>query len=256
MNKVVEVEGLRRARLVRARLLQWRLLSRRRPPARWFGSSSGNTGPAATCTASTSSSTSSSSTNSSSSSAFLENEYPKSRFAFTYCHHRQLRRPSFFASSSVSSSSTTATPTSNEEEQEALSQLSDFASGCPELLELIFHYVRSRELRACSVAGKAFKYQLDCQETWRQLYFLRFHAAFGLYTNWKFLYIQRDERCDRIRTWRAYFEAGRRGAALAAAAAAAAATGGIGAGGSGVITTPSAPLIALELAYHQQGGYE
>lgn len=32
----VEVEYLKRAFLVKRRLLQWRLLSRRRPPARWF----------------------------------------------------------------------------------------------------------------------------------------------------------------------------------------------------------------------------
>ena len=36
MNRV-ELQGLRASRLVKARLLQWRLLSRRRPPARWFG---------------------------------------------------------------------------------------------------------------------------------------------------------------------------------------------------------------------------
>lgn len=54
----------------------------------------------------------------------------------------------------------------------------------------IFHYVRSRELRAVTLLGRAFKYQLDCQEIWRQLYFLRFSTAFGKFKSWKVLYIQ------------------------------------------------------------------
>lgn len=54
----------------------------------------------------------------------------------------------------------------------------------------IFHYVRSRELRAVTLLGRAFKYQLDCQEIWRQLYFLRFSTAFGKFKSWKILYIQ------------------------------------------------------------------
>lgn len=44
MNRV-ELQGLRASRLVKARLLQWRLLSRRRPPARWFGGGGGNVEP-------------------------------------------------------------------------------------------------------------------------------------------------------------------------------------------------------------------
>lgn len=97
--------------------------------------------------------------------------------------------------------------------------------------------MRSRELRAVTLLGRAFKYQLDCQEIWRQLYFLRFSTAFGKFKSWKLLYIQvrrsvdrlyglvcafcihthpesniymqRDERCDRIKTWRAFFERSR-----------------------------------------------
>lgn len=43
MNRV-ELQGLRASRLVKARLLQWRLLARRRPPARWFGGAGGGSG--------------------------------------------------------------------------------------------------------------------------------------------------------------------------------------------------------------------
>lgn len=39
---MIEVERLKRSMLVRARLLQWRLRARRRPPARWFCGGAGN----------------------------------------------------------------------------------------------------------------------------------------------------------------------------------------------------------------------
>lgn len=83
------------------------------------------------------------------------------------------------------------------------------SSSSYDLHDQIFHYVRSRELRAVTVVGRPFKYELDCQEIWRSLYFLRFTAAFGKFKNWKNCYILRDERCDRIRTWRKFFEASR-----------------------------------------------
>ena len=71
---MIEVEGLKRSMLVRARLLQWRLRSRRRPPARWFcggaGSSTGRDQAAATMS---SSRVPSSNANAA---AFIDNDYP------------------------------------------------------------------------------------------------------------------------------------------------------------------------------------
>ncbi len=64
-----------------------------------------------------------------------------------------------------------------------------------------------------SVVAKPFKYQLDCQVVWKSLFFLRFSAAFGNFKSWKTIYILRDERCERIRNWRTFFEASRRAVA-------------------------------------------
>ena len=123
MNRV-ELQGLRASRLVKARLLQWRLLSRRRPPAQWFGGAG------------------SSSSSGDSEEPYLDNEYEqpgrggrgptsKSRgssvatavaaitaateaFGGGCCHHRQ--RPAFPLASS---------------------QLGAMADSCPEILEQV-----------------------------------------------------------------------------------------------------------------------
>ncbi|EWM23296.1 hypothetical protein Naga_100158g6 [Nannochloropsis gaditana] len=184
MSRVREVEKLKRSMLVRARLLQWRLLSRRRPPARWFVGA--NTRDNAT-----SAGGSRVLPGNAESAALIDSYYPVSSQNGAACHHRQTKIPFFLPP------------------QHPASYLSEIAVACPELLEQIFHYVRSRELRAVTVVGRPFKYELDCQEIWRSLYFLRFAAAFGKFKNWKNCYILRDERCDRIRTWRKFFEASR-----------------------------------------------
>ncbi len=76
MNRAVyEVEGLKRARLVRARLLQWRLASRRRPPARWFRPGAAAAAPDAAVTAPAAAPPVASVPLSLVASAYLENDY-------------------------------------------------------------------------------------------------------------------------------------------------------------------------------------
>ncbi|KAM3574085.1 hypothetical protein VYU27_003982 [Nannochloropsis oceanica] len=191
---MIEVERLKRSMLVRARLLQWRLRARRRPPARWFCGGAGNsTGRDQVAATMSSSRIPSSNANHA---AFIDNDYTVPPKLNMSCHHRRIMMPSFIPP------------------QDPASHLSDVAVACPELLEQIFHFVRSRELRAVTLAARPFKYQLDCQEVWRSLYFRRFTAAFGKFKNWKICYIMRDERCDRIRMWRNFFEASRGKAAM------------------------------------------
>ena len=89
MSRVGEVEGLKRSMLVRARLLQWRLRSRRRPPARWFGG--GGTGaPNGRDQAAAASSSSRVPPSNPSAAAFIDNDYPAPPKLNVYVRKRKL----------------------------------------------------------------------------------------------------------------------------------------------------------------------